>query len=426
MATIWYISKYVTPPHAAKVGARGFLLLREFARAGHRALLITSDSNHLATPPKLSGPQLKETVDGVDVHWLRTSKYTGARSLGRIISWLDFEWRLWWMPKSELPRPDVVIVSSLSLLTILNGIWLRRKYGCKLVFEVRDIWPMVLTTSGKISKWNPLVLLLGWIERLAYRRADLIVGTMPNLGDHVTKTVGRDRHVVCVPQGLDPALLMPADSISDDYVSNYIPSNKFVVCHAGSIGADNALEALIATARGMKDRHDIHFLIVGEGYLKTSFQKTAADLPSVTFAPGVSKTAVQSILAHADILYFAVHKSPMLRFGQSLNKVIDYMLAGKPIVASYTGYPSMINEAECGTFVPAEDVAALRAEIERYAAMPAEERARIGKRGRDWLLKNRRFETLAADYLRHLGIEDDGEAPPPAAPLAHPTSGSAT
>ncbi len=34
-----------------------------------------------------------------------------------------------------------------------------------------------------------------------------------------------------------------------------------------------------------------------------------------------------------------------------MNKVVEYMLAGKPIIASYTGYPSMINEAECGYFV---------------------------------------------------------------------------
>ena len=98
-------------------------------------------------------------------------------------------------------------------------------------------------------------------------------------------------------------------------------------------------------------------------------------------------------------------------FGQSLNKLIDYMLSGKPIVGSYTGYPSMINEADCGSFVPAEDVYALRLEIERYAAMSGEERARIGERGSEWVLKNRQFKRLAADYMRNLGIEGDTSSP---------------
>ena len=113
----------------------------------------------------------------------------------------------------------------------------------------------------------------------------------------------------------------------------------------------------------MKDQSDVRFLIVRDGYLKENFQRSAGDLSNVIFGPGVPKAAVQSVLAHEDILCFAFHKSPMLRFGQSPNKVIDYMLSGKPIVASYTGFPSMINEADCGSFVPAEDVSALRAEI---------------------------------------------------------------
>lgn len=403
--TIWYLSKYVVPPRNAKVGARGFLILREFVRLGHRAVLATSDSNHLATPPQFEGPRLVETVEGVEVHWLRTRQYQGARSLGRIISWFDFEWQLWRMPMRDLPRPDVVIVSSLSLLTIFNGLLLRRRYGCKLVFEIRDIWPMILVVAGGMSPRHPAVLFLGWLERLGYRRADLIVGTMPNLQDHVTEVSNSRVPVVCVPQGVDLALLDVPQPLDPGYADQHLPNDKFLVCHAGSIGADNALETLFECARQMQDRPDIHFVIVGEGYLKAQFQSLAADLPNLSFAPGVPKPAVQSVLERVDVLYFAVHKSPMLRFGQSLNKVIDYMLSGKPIVASYTGFPSMINEAGCGTFVPAEDVSALRTEIERYAAMSADDRAQIGARGRDWILHNRRFETLAAQYLSYLDTE---------------------
>ena len=403
--TIWYISKYVVPPHNAKVGARGFLILREFARFGHRAVLVTSDSNHLATPPRLDGPRLFETVDCVDVCWLRTRQYQGARSPKRILSWFDFEWQVWRIPHRDIPRPDVVIVSSLSLLTIFNGLRLRQRYGCKLVFEIRDIWPMILVVAGRMSPRHPAVRFLGWVERLGYRRADLIVGTMPNLEEHVAEVSGSQVPVVCIPQGVDPALLDAAQPLQPGYTEQYLPEGKFLVCHAGSIGADNALETLFECARQMKARSEIHFLIVGEGYLKKKFMEMTADLPNLSFAPGVPKAAVQSLLNRVDLLYFAVHKSPMLRFGQSLNKVVDYMLSGKPIVASYTGFPSMINEAECGTFVPAEDAAALRAEIERYAEMSSVERAKIGMRGRQWILHNRRFESLAAKYLLHLGID---------------------
>jgi glycosyltransferase involved in cell wall biosynthesis len=115
---------------------------------------------------------------------------------------------------------------------------------------------------------------------------------------------------------------------------------------------------------------------------------------------------VQSVLSHCDLLYFSVHVSEVWKYGQSLNKVIDYMLSGKPVVASYTGYPSMINEAECGGYVPAGDVAALRSEILRYVFMDANQRDAIGMRGREWILANRRYQTLAQNYLRILFAQD--------------------
>lgn len=378
---------------------RGFCLLREFSLLGHKTVLITSDSNHLAKAPKFNGKVKHYVEDGVDVYWIKTKKYQNARSFSRILSWLDFELRLWLMPKDELPKPDVIIVSSLSLLTILNGLWLRWRYACKLVFEVRDIWPMVLVASGNVSRFNPLVIFLGWLERLGYRKADVIVGTMPNLAEHVREVLGFSRPVACIPQGLDLSYLHGSEPLSKEYIKSYIPENKFIVCHAGSIGTDNALETLMTCARSMQDREDIHFLIVGEGYLKSQFQKQTKDLTNITFAPRVEKSAVQSLLDMTDVVYFSVNSSSLWRFGQSLNKVIDYMLSGKPIIASYTGYPSMINEAQCGSYVPAEDVPALRAEIERFEAMSAEERTVVGRRGHDWLLRNRQFSTLARDYL---------------------------
>jgi glycosyltransferase involved in cell wall biosynthesis len=396
---IWYISKYVTPTYAAKVGCRGFLILREFVQLGHKSVLITSDSNHLAKTPQFKSSRIYEVVDGVDVHWLKTKKYSSARSFARILSWLHFEWRLWRFPVAELPKPDVIIVSSLSLLTIINGIWLKKRFNCKLIFEVRDIWPLTLIESGNVSQYNPLAIILGWVEKLGYAHADVIVGTMPNLKGHVKKVLGFEKPVHCIPQGIDPSLLKKPAPLSDDYIKSYVPQGKFLVCYTGSIGSSNALETLFKCARLMRDHQDVHFLIVGDGYLKKQFQMENCDLKNITFAPEVKKSAVQSILSCADILYFAMHKSSVSKFGQSLNKLIDYMLSSKPIIASFSGFPSMINEAKCGTFLSAMDVIALRNEIERFFKMSPNDRSRIGKLGRKWLIKNRQFEVLARDYL---------------------------
>ena len=405
MACIWYISKYVAPPARASAGGRGYLIMRELALRGHRCVVVTSDSNALTEVPELEQPYLRQEVEGLDLWWVRTLKYQVAKSPRRILSWLHFEWRLFLMPKASLPRPDVIIVSSLSLLTILNGFLLRRRYGCRLIFEIRDIWPLTIIEEGGFSPRNPLVRLLGWVEKLGYRHADAIVGTMPNLQEHVREVLGESRPTHCVPMGVDNTALQTTEPLPPAYVEQHMPQGAFVVAHVGSIGITNALDTFLECASAMQDRADIHFLLVGEGDLRAHYQFVYGQLSNVTFAPRVPKTMVQSVLSRCDVVYFAVHKSAVWRFGQSLNKIIDYMIAGKPIVASYTGYPSMINDAGCGTYVPASDLEALKSEIERYAAMDPQEREEIGRKGREWILANRRYETLAKNYEMIMGLD---------------------
>lgn len=399
MSCIWYVSKYVSPPAKASSGGRGYLLMREMAAMGYRSVIITSDSNQLGTMPQLDQPVWIEQVDGMTLCWLRTLKYQVAKSTRRILSWLDFEWRLLRLSKGQLPRPDVVVVSSLSLLTILNGFLLRWRYKCRLVLEIRDIWPLSITEEGGFSPRNPLVLGLGLIEWLGYRYADAVVGTMPNLREHVAQVLGKPRAVHCIPMGVDEDALRDAEPLPDDYVQAHLPKDKFTIAHAGTIGITNALETFLDCAEALREDPRLHFLVVGDGDLRAGYQKKYAHLPNLSFAPRVKKSMVQSVLSHCDLLYFSVHPSKVWRYGQSLNKVIDYMLAGKPVVASYTGYPSMINESGCGSFVPAGQVDDLRCEILRYAAMTLEERARMGMQGRHWLMTHRRYPVLARQYL---------------------------
>lgn len=399
---VWYISKYVAPPTDGSAGGRGYVLMREISKLGYESIIIASDSNQLTPVPTLTGPHLKESSDNFTVLWLRTAKYRIAKSIKRIWSWVDFEFRLLLAPLGSLPKPDVIVVSSLSLLTVFNGLRLRRRFRSRLVFEVRDIWPLTITEEGGFGVRNPLVLALGMVERLGYRTADAIVGTMPNLGEHVAKVLGRPAPTHCIPMGVDEVAITDGVPLPEDYARQHLPRGKFVVGYVGTIGITNALDTLLECVRAMRHVDSVHFLIVGDGDLRARYQSECSDLSNITFAPKVGKQMVQSVLEHCDLLYFSTYDSEVWKYGQSLNKVIDYMYSGRPIVASFNGFPSMINEADCGSFVPAGDAEALRVEIERYAAMDAHERREIGERGHRWLKQHRSYPQLAKDYVEVL------------------------
>ena len=87
----------------------------------------------------------------------------------------------------------------------------------------------------------------------------------------------------------------------------------------------------------------------------------------MTFHSKISKEQVPQVLEKCDVLYFATHPSEVWNYGQSLNKLVEYMLAGKPVIGSYTGYQSMLNEANCGVFIPSGDVNALVAQIVSFS-----------------------------------------------------------
>ena len=59
----------------------------------------------------------------------------------------------------------------------------------------------------------------------------------------------------------------------------------------------------------------------------------------------------------------------------------------------------MINESECGYFIPAGDVEGLRKEILHLSNKPHIDLEKMGARGKDWLLKNRTYDTLARNYI---------------------------
>ncbi|MBU1011382.1 MAG: glycosyltransferase family 4 protein [Bacteroidetes bacterium] len=396
---IWIISKYASP---LKYGfaSRHFYFAKEFNDLGYDTTVISSDSNHLVSFPKFKKRITIENIEGVRTIWLRTKKYKGANSIGRILSWIHFELNIRLLNKKKLPQPEVIIISSLSLLTILEGIRLKRKYKCKLIFEIRDIWPLTIIQLGGYSLNNPFVKLLQHIEKKGYEASDIIVGTMPNLAEHVTNVIGPNKKCYNIPQGLELSLFENPLPLEQNFIDQYIPKNKFIVGYAGSIGRSNALETIIDCALDLKENTNIHFAFLGGGDQLEDFKKKTEGLSNITFLPKVQKKQVQSVIQHFDVLYDSVKNINLYTYGLSRNKWIDYMYAAKPIIASYSGFPSMLNEAGCGTFIPAEDKAALKDIILHYASMSQDDRKEIGINGKKWLLQNRTFSKLALEYSK--------------------------
>lgn len=394
---IWFISKYASPPKYAKAPSRLFFLAKEFKKLRNEVTFVTSDSNHFSTFPNTNSVYNEEVQEDVKIHWIKTLQYEKTASVKRILSWFDFEFKLFRMRITNMQKPDAVIISSLSIFTIIYGYFLKRKFGAKLIFEIRDIWPLTMTEEGGFSKWHPLVILIGFIERFGYKKADLIVGTMPRLDLHVKNVLGYERPFFCSPLGFNPEFYT-SKTETDNKFQELVPEGKKVVGYAGSMGITNSLEPFIETIKLSAKYSHIHYLLVGSGDLKAKFEETLKGYSNVTFLPRISQAEVSSFLEVCDILYLSTQHSVVWDFGQSMNKVVEYMIAGKPIIASYNGYTSMINEAGCGSFVNSENPEDLLANIVQYTSMSKNELDEIGLKGKVWIYENRKYNKLAKEY----------------------------
>ena len=394
---IWYLCKYASPEKYF-FGTRHFYLGKEWVKKGHDVTIFTSNNNHITDNlPQFDGKYYREDIEGVNTIWLNTFKAKRSSGLSRILGWLHFEWQLFSVYKKDIKKPDVVIASSLSLLTVINAFFFSKRYGAKFIFEVRDIWPLSAIELGGYSKFNPFIILLFFIEKFGYKKAKAIVGTIPNLGEHVQNIIGSREKCFCIPQGLSLDFYKESQNINQDYIERYIPKGKFIVGYAGTINTNNPLETLIDAANILQEHTEIHFIIVGKGDMKEKLISLSNHLHSVSFPPIVDKRQVNDLLQFVNVCYDSF-SSNLAKYGLSRNKWIDYMYAAKPIICSYSGFQSMVNEANSGSFVEYGNAQVLAEEILKYSKMSKQQLEEIGANGKNFLIENRTFDKLALQY----------------------------
>jgi glycosyltransferase involved in cell wall biosynthesis len=404
---IFVVSKYGRTP-ASKFVTRQFYLSKYFSRLGHDVTLVTSVSN--GEPVDKSGyatrdGYLHKRYENVD-HWLLDGPEVGLGfNLTRIWSMILFEWRLFSLKEQFVAqKPDVVLVSSLALQSIWLGIYLKWATGCKLVFEIRDIWPLTIIELGGFSPKNPVVKIMGRLEKWGYERADLVVGTMPALEQHVRGVTSKAVPVVNVPMGYDPEYFEASESELPMHVAEAMPpKDAFVVGYAGAIGTANGIQLLVETAK-ILERQDraIWFVLIGNGPFTEQVRESTRDFSRFVLLPGMDRRYVNAFLKYCDVLVNPILSKSIYRFGVSPNKWIDYMYSARPIICPYDGYPSVINEANCGVFIEPENPEAFAQTILEFASKPASELNEMGARGRDYLEKHLSYEVLASTYLTHI------------------------
>jgi len=125
----------------------------------------------------------------------------------------------------------------------------------------------------------------------------------------------------------------------------------------------------------------------------------------VKFRDEVPKSEVFGVLWEADGFLKTLKTAPSFRWGNTPNKLFEYMAAAGPVIFSVVSPYNPIAEVGAEVTVAPDDPRALVGGIEELLSVSREERSEMGARGREYVREAHDLKRLAAKVEEVLSRE---------------------
>lgn len=374
---IWLINHYAVPPKYYPL-ARQTYFAKYLMAMGHTVTIFAASSVHNSDVNLITDGRKwrEETVDGVHYVYIKCCDYQG-NGLKRIYNICEFAWKLPGVCK-QFPKPDAIVATSMPPTSCAMGVRMGRKWGCKTVAEIADLWPESIVAYGIAGPHNPAILALRRLEKWIYKRADALVFTMEGAYDYITeqgweKDIPRSK-VHYINNGVD---LEQFDYNKEHFQvedTDLDDPDTFKVVYAGSVRLANHVGLIVDAAKKVKDPR-IRFLIWGAGDEVEPLRRRVIDenITNVVIKGRADKTEIPYITSRADATIMHPASSRVLRFGVSYNKMFEALAAGRPIISPFSCKYNPATQRNAGVSCKDGDAADIAASVEKIASLPPEE-----------------------------------------------------
>jgi len=234
-------------------------------------------------------------------------------------------------------------------------------------------WPFTRKFAG----------LFKWMLRVQLRLADVIITVTPQLADWVRQEAGKNKKVVVIPNGVNIDLFRPDSPLSQ---IKSLPE-KYVIFF-GALAPWQGIDTMLEAVKQPEWPSDVKLVIVGDGAERGKVEQAVKEDGKVIYLGKMPYRAVPGIVARA-IAGLSPQNSLGNRGGTGLFplKVFETLACGVPIILTdFPGIAEVVKESGCGVVIPPENPQAL-AQAVRYLYEHPEERIRIGRIGRELVVK---------------------------------------
>lgn len=348
-------------------GGRHYWFAENLLKNGYEPTIFCANTRHnsgdIITIHERKYIRMK--TENIPFVFVKTVNYSG-NGIQRINNMLRFSWNLYAVAKGYSKiygKPDVILASSVHPLTLVAGIKIAKKFGIPCICEIRDLWPESLVAYGFLKRNSIIAKMLYQGEKWIYKNADSIIMTLEGGKKYISDQVWNKKIDLSKVKHINNGVSIEKfdrDSKENIITDKELENNDLInIVYAGSVRKVNNIGLLLDAAKIIQDQGhtQIRFLIYGSGDERETLEKRCKDenINNVIFKGQIEKRFVPSVLKKADVN--VLHNSSTLldKYGQSQNKLFEYLAAGKCIVQTYsTGY-SILDKYNCGLCVPVQN-----------------------------------------------------------------------
>lgn len=280
-------------------------------------------------------------------------------TLKRFVRYFICDFKTYFIAKKY--EADVVFAVSTPPIQGLMAGKVARKIGAKFVYNLQDIFPDSLISTGLSGKES-----LAWkigrkIENATYNGAEKIIVISESMKRNIMQKGVPENKIVVVSNWIDTNSVKPVAKEDNRLYDEFaIPRDKFLVVYAGNFGAAQGADVVLRAAELLKDNEDVRFVIFGGGAEFEDAQQKAKGLSNVTINPLLPPDRVPEVYSLGDVALITCKKG----VGSSgmPSKTWSIMACNTPIIASFdtdSELAEILKESDAGTAVCPEDEKAL-------------------------------------------------------------------
>jgi glycosyltransferase involved in cell wall biosynthesis len=208
-------------------------------------------------------------------------------------------------------------------------------FGKKYVFDHHDLCPeLYVSRFGPEREGSLPHRVLRWLERAQFRTADLVISTNESYREiAITRGRVRPERVFVVRSGPSRERFATLRAVDESLRRG----RRHLIAYLGVMAPQDGVDHLLRAARILAERGrtDLAYTLIGAGDSFEELRALAGELglaDTVEFTGRIPDESVERILATADVCVCPDPLNP-LNDVSTMNKVLEYMACGRPIVA---------------------------------------------------------------------------------------------